>query len=111
MHRVLANIVVFSLWYWEFERGGAGKRALGERKYADVMFPQMTSPELADKDRVPLGTWSCLYLSSTNTAAFSPNSDVMPLKRWAKMIMMLRAGISLLLALMVVAWAVGWLRG
>jgi hypothetical protein len=35
----------------------------------------------------------------------------MPLKRWAKMIMMPRAGISLLLALMVVAWAVGWLRG
>jgi hypothetical protein len=34
----------------------------------------------------------------------------MPLKRWAKMIMMPRAGISLL-ALMVVAWAVGWLRG
>ena len=52
-------------------------------------------------DWVPLGTWSYLYLSFTNTAAFSPTSDVMPLKRWAKMIMMLRAGISLLLALMV----------
>jgi hypothetical protein len=47
MHRVLANIVVFSLWYWEFDRGGPGKRALGEREYADVMFPQLNSPELA----------------------------------------------------------------
>jgi hypothetical protein len=35
----------------------------------------------------------------------------MPLKRWAKMITMLRAGISLLLVLTVVAWAVGGLRG
>jgi hypothetical protein len=54
------DIVVFSLWYWEFDRGGPGKRALGEREYADVMFPQLSSPELADKDWVPLGTWSYL---------------------------------------------------
>jgi hypothetical protein len=55
MHRVLANIVVFSLWYWESDRGGPGKRALGEREYTDVMFPQMSSPELPTRTGI-LGT-------------------------------------------------------
>jgi hypothetical protein len=34
----------------------------------------------------------------------------MPLRIWAKMTMMLQAAISLVLALMVVAWAVGGLK-
>ncbi|WP_344416403.1 hypothetical protein [Amycolatopsis minnesotensis] len=103
------NIVVFSLWYWEFDRGGPAARALGEADYPDFMFPQMSDPKLAPPDWEP-GYLDYLYVSFTNAAAFSP-TDVMPLRRWAKLTMLAQAGLSLILALMVVAWAVGGLRG
>ncbi|MEC3981911.1 hypothetical protein [Amycolatopsis sp. H20-H5] len=102
------NIVVFSLWYWEFDRGGPGMRAVGRAEYADLMFPQMSDPELAHKDWEP-SYLDYLYLSFTNATAFSP-TDVMPLRLWAKMTMMLQAAISLVLALMVLAWAVSGLK-
>nr|WP_158888599.1 DUF1345 domain-containing protein [Amycolatopsis anabasis] len=103
------NIVVFSLWYWEFDRGGPARRAAGEAQHADLLFPQMENPELSHGEWEP-DYFDYLYLAFTNAAAFSP-TDVMPLRRWAKLTMMLQAGISMLLALMVVAWAVGALRG
>ncbi|WP_425551090.1 hypothetical protein [Amycolatopsis samaneae] len=102
------NVVVFSLWYWEFDRGGPGRRALGARQRADLLFPQMGLPGRTAKSWEPRYL-DYLYMSFTNAAAFSP-TDVMPLRIWAKMTMMLQAAISLMLALMVVAWAVGGLK-
>ncbi|HVW41913.1 MAG TPA: hypothetical protein VHC18_11255 [Amycolatopsis sp.] len=102
------NIVAFSLWYWEFDRGGPAQRAMGAAEYPDLMFPQMANPELAPKDWEPAYP-DYLYLSFTNATAFSP-TDVMPLRPWAKATMMLQAAISLMLALLVVAWAVSALR-
>ncbi|MDT8910224.1 hypothetical protein [Amycolatopsis sp. PS_44_ISF1] len=102
------NIVVFSLWYWEFDRGGPARRADGQAQYADLQFPQMDSPELTHDDWEPRYL-DYLYLAFTNATAFSP-TDVMPLRIWAKMTMMLQAAISLLVAVMVVAWAVGALQ-
>ncbi|HEY2064074.1 MAG TPA: hypothetical protein VGH57_37250 [Amycolatopsis sp.] len=102
------NIVVFSLWYWEFDRGGSARRADGQAQYADLQFPQMDSPELTHDDWEPRYL-DYLYLAFTNATAFSP-TDVMPLKVWAKMTMMLQAIISLLVAVMVIAWAIGALQ-
>ncbi|GAA3537042.1 DUF1345 domain-containing protein [Amycolatopsis ultiminotia] len=102
------NIVVFSLWYWEFDRGGPARRAAGRASYPDLQFPQMDNPATAKPDWEPRYL-DYLYLSFTNASAFSP-TDVMPLRIWAKMTMMVQAGISLLLALMVFAWAVGDLQ-
>lgn len=102
------NVVVFSLWYWEFDRGGPGRRAAGRAVFPDLQFPQMADPDLAHRDWEP-SYLDYLYFSFTNAAAFSP-TDVMPLRIWAKMTMMLQAAISLVLALMVVAWAVGGLK-
>jgi uncharacterized membrane protein len=102
------NIVAFSLWYWEFDRGGPGRRALGRAEFPDLQFPQMADPDLAHQDWEP-SYLDYLYFSFTNAAAFSP-TDVMPLRIWAKMTMMLQAAISLILALMVVAWAINNLK-
>ena len=102
------NVVAFSLWYWEFDRGGPGRRALGHHAFPDLQFPQMADPDLADQDWEP-SYLDYLYFSFTNAAAFSP-TDVMPLRIWAKMTMMLQAAISLVLALMVVAWAINNLK-
>jgi uncharacterized membrane protein len=102
------NIVVFSLWYWELDRGGPARRASGTEQHPDFVFPQMSSPELAGKDWEPTYP-DYLYLAFTNATAFSP-TDVMPFRPWAKVLMMVQAVISLLLALLVVAWAVSALK-
>ena len=104
----LTNIVVFALWYWEFDRGGPVARALAIKPYPDFEFPQMTSPELAPPSWEPMfGDY--FYLSFTNATAFSP-TDVLPLSRWAKMLMLVQSAVSLLLAALVIARAVNILR-
>jgi hypothetical protein len=104
----LTNIIVFGLWYWEFDRGGPVARAAGTRIYPDFQFVQMASPQLAPPDWEPtFGDY--LYLSFTNAAAFSP-TDVMPLSRWAKMGMTAQATVSIVTVALVVARAVNILR-
>jgi hypothetical protein len=100
----LTNVIVFSLWYWEFDRGGPAARANARKPYPDFLFPQMTSPELAPPNWEPTFV-DYLYLSFTNTTAFSP-TDVMPLSRWAKLAMFVQSGVSLVLVALVVARAV-----
>ena len=100
----LTNVVVFALWYWEFDRGGPVARANATRMYPDFQFVQMASPELAPPGWEPtFGDY--LYLSFTNAAAFSP-TDVMPLSHWAKMAMTAQASVSIVTVALVVARAV-----
>ncbi len=104
----LTNVIVFGLWYWEFDRGGPAARAAATRMYPDFLFAQMTSPNLAPQDWEPaFGDY--LYLSFTNAAAFSP-TDVLPLSRWAKMGMTTQATVSIVTVALVVARAVNILR-
>jgi len=51
-----------------------------------------------------------LYLGFTNATAFSP-TDVMPLARWAKMMMLAQSLMSLVVLALVIANAVGLLQG
>ena len=104
----LTNVIVFALWYWEFDRGGPAARANARLKHPDFLFSQMTAPELVRRDWEP-GFVDYLYLSFTNATAFSP-TDVMPLRRWAKLTMMAQSTISLVLAVFVVARAVNILH-
>ena len=104
----LTNVIAFSLWYWEFDRGGPAARAQAMRPYPDFQFPQMENPNLAPKDWEPYFV-DYLYLSFTNALAFSP-TDVMPLSRWAKLTMLAQSGVSVLLVLLVIARAVNILH-
>jgi hypothetical protein len=100
----LTNVLVFALWYWEFDRGGPVARALALKPYPDFQFVQMTSPELAPPGWEPMfGDY--FYLAFTNAAAFSP-TDVMPLSRWAKMLMLIQSALSLVIVAMVISRAV-----
>jgi uncharacterized membrane protein len=100
----LTNVIVFALWYWEFDRGGPVARALAPRPYPDFLFPQMVSPELAPPGWQP-GFTDYFYMSFTNATAFSP-TDVMPLSHWAKLTMLVQSAMSLMLAALVIARAV-----
>jgi len=104
----LTNVIVFGLWYWEFDRGGPLERAAGTQPYPDFVFPQMTSPELAPAEWEP-GFVDYLYVSSTNAMAFSP-TDVMPMTRWAKLTMLSQSVISVITVALVIARAVNILR-
>jgi hypothetical protein len=107
----LTNVVVFALWYWEFDRGGPVARALNiGRKYPDFQFPQMVSPpEMVPPDWEP-AFLDYLYLAFTNASAFSP-TDVMPLSRWAKVAMTVQSLISIVTVALVVSRAVNILPG
>jgi uncharacterized membrane protein len=104
----VTNVIVFALWYWEWDRGGPLARAHGQHQYADFLFAQMQSPETASPDWEPMFL-DYLYLSFTNSTAFSP-TDVLPLSRWAKMLMMGQSSVSLVTVVLVVARAVNTLR-
>ncbi|MEY9836498.1 hypothetical protein [Streptacidiphilus sp. EB103A] len=104
----LTNIIAFSLWYWEWDRGGPAARALGTHQHPDFLFPQMQQEGIARKDWEPQYV-DYLYVALTNATSFSP-TDTMPLSRWAKLLMSLQSTISLLTLALVIARAVGVLK-
>jgi uncharacterized membrane protein len=104
----LTNVIVFGLWYWDFDRGGPAARAQALRPYADFLFPQMSNPELAPPDWAP-NFVDYFYISFTNATAFSP-TDVLPMSRWAKTLMLVQSAVSLSTVALVVARAVNILK-
>jgi len=104
----LINVIVFALWYWEFDRGGPVARAQAIRMYPDFQFAQMAVPQLAPPGWEPAFS-DYLYLSFTNATAFSP-TDTMPLSRWAKLAMTVQAAVSIVTVALVVARAVNILK-
>ena len=104
----VTNIIVFALWYWEWDRGGPVARSRGLRPYPDFLFPQMSVPGIAAPEWRP-NFIDYLYVSFTNASAFSP-TDTMPLSRWAKMLMLLQSSVALLTVAFVVARAVNVLK-
>ncbi|TQF69489.1 DUF1345 domain-containing protein [Rhodococcus spelaei] len=99
----LTNVIVYALWYWEFDRGGPAARAGARSQTPDFLFPQMADARL-DPDFRPTFL-DYLYVSFTNATAFSP-TDTMPLSRWAKVLMMSQAVVSLVTVGLVAARAV-----
>ncbi|WP_236047293.1 hypothetical protein [Streptacidiphilus fuscans] len=104
----LTNIIAYSLWYWEWDRGGPLARAAGTHKYPDLLFPQMQQQGIAPPDWEPEYA-DYLYVAFTNATAFSP-TDTMPLSRWAKLLMASQSIISLLALALIIARAVNVLQ-
>lgn len=104
------NVLCFSLWYWELDGGGPGERtqAKDSNVYPDFLFTQMSSPDVVKPDWEPAYV-DYLYLSFTNSTAFSP-TDTLPLTPLAKMLMMLQSVASLLTIALVAARAVNILN-
>jgi len=102
----ITNVIVFALWYWEWDRGGPVARALNlGNRYPDFQFPQMVSPpEMVPPNWEPTFL-DYLYLAFTNASAFSP-TDTMPMSRWAKVAMTVQSIISIVTVALVVSRAV-----
>lgn len=103
----VTNVLVFSLWYWELDRGGALSRSL-PGAFPDFLFPQQGTPGLAPQEWRPEYV-DYLFVACTNAAAFSP-TDTLPLTRRAKGLMAFQALTSLLTLVLVASRAVNILR-
>jgi hypothetical protein len=100
-----ADIVVFGLLFWELDAGGPLARSRASaRTDPDFRFPQEGDDGAMRTRWRPL-VWDYLYVSVTNSIAFSP-TDAMPLSLRAKATMALEAAISAVTILLVAARAV-----
>ncbi|MEO7261608.1 MAG: hypothetical protein ABI047_10195 [Jatrophihabitantaceae bacterium] len=116
----LTNVLVFALAYWELDRGGPVSRTQIARPrlpIADFRFPQDEDhdavPEVAKRSSEKSG-WApgfidYLYVSVTNSSAFSP-TDTMPLSPRAKMLMAVESVSALVLSVLVISYGVGQLK-
>jgi len=101
----IANVLVFASWYWRLDAGGPNKRDLRDgHTEGAFLFPQMTLPENPEPNWRP-GFVDYLFLAFNTSTAFSP-TDVPVLSRWAKLMMMVQASISLATVALIAARAV-----
>lgn len=113
----LTNVIGFGLLFWEIDRGGPVARHTLARDRLPAADWRFSQDENQDTVREVAATSSVksnwrpafidyLYVSLTNSSAFSP-TDTMPLTGRAKALMGLEATAALLTSLLVVARAVG----
>ncbi|KQZ88355.1 hypothetical protein [Phycicoccus sp. Root563] len=116
----LTNVLIFALAFWELDRGGPVARTQTSRPglpVADFRFPQdedhdaigeVAARSSARSGWVP-GYIDYLYVSVTNSSAFSP-TDTMPLSPRAKILMALESVSALMLSVLVIARGVSLLK-
>ncbi len=104
------NVLVFASWYWRLDAGGPHIRSLqpGHMDGA-FLFPQM-SLDAGQRAEVGVENWSpqfadYLFLAFNTSTALSP-ADTAVLSRWAKLLMMVQATISLAVIALLAARAV-----
>jgi hypothetical protein len=98
------NVIAFGLWYWDLDRGGAAARAHHPDRNPAFVFPEMQHTGYVAATWVPQFV-DYLSLAFWTATAFSP-TDVSAIKRWAKLLMMLEAAGSVVLAALVIARAI-----
>ncbi len=114
------NVIAFGLIYWSLDRGGPVARSQAPRDelpLADFRFSQDENDDNVAEIAAGSSTkadWTptfidYLYVSLTNSSAFSP-TDTMPLTSRAKVLMGTQATAALLTSLLVIARAVAGLQ-
>ena len=98
----ITNVLVFALWYWRLDGGGPHQRSADRGEPGAFLFPQMNMS--------PPPKWSpifvdYLFLAFNTSTAFSP-TDSAVLSRWAKILTMAQATISLAIVVLLAARAV-----
>jgi hypothetical protein len=100
----VTNVIAFGLWYWDLDRGGAAARAHRPYDNPAFVFPEMQNAGYAPPGWVPRFV-DYLALAFWTATAISP-TDISAIRPWAKMLMMLEASGSIVLAALVIARAI-----
>ena len=101
------NVVTFALWYWEIDGGGPLIRKANPHEPEDFLFPQQARGQ-SEKEWSPRFI-DYLFLAFNQSTAFSP-TDTAVLSRRAKVLVMIQAAISLIVAAVLIARAINTLR-
>src|SRR5256886_2511781 len=110
----LTNVIVFALWYWRLDGGGATKRH-EDKKFGSTsfLFPPMQVPP-DERAQFACTGWrprfvDYLFVSFTQRSTFGP-TDAPLLARWGKVFSMRQIFIWLRLGSLLISRAVGDLR-
>jgi uncharacterized membrane protein len=101
----VTNVFIFSLLYWQIDRGGPEGRIEGAGNRPDWLFPQAGAPAGDVPDDWHPTFVDYLYLSYSTATAFS-TTEVSPLTPRAKLLMMLQSMISLITVVLVASRAI-----
>jgi uncharacterized membrane protein len=101
----VGSVVTFAVWYWEIDGGGPDERTGETHASEDFLFPQIARQD----DKAPIG-WApdfldYLFVSFSTSATFGP-TDTPVLSRRAKTLTMAQCILSLVVVIVLVAWAV-----
>lgn len=103
-----ANLLTFSLWYWEIDGGGPSERRTDGHISTDFLFPQM---QIGDGKAT--GWWPSfldyMFVAFNASTAFSP-TDTLILSHRAKILMMAQSLIAIVTAVVLAARAINTLR-
>ena len=106
----VTNVLVFASWYWRLDAGGphCRERRPGHDKGA-FLFPQMTMDDAVEDGGGDI-PWApkfvdYLFLAFNTSTALSP-ADTAVLSRWAKVLVMTQASISLTIIVILAGRAV-----
>jgi len=99
------NVLMFSLLFWQMDRGGPGVRSDAIGTLRDWSFPQDSAPQGEVRPGWRPTYPDYLFLSFSTATAFS-TTEVAPFTTRAKMLMMAEAAISLMTLALVAARAI-----
>jgi hypothetical protein len=100
----LANVVIFSVVFWQIDGGGPYGRARGLHRTPDWEFPTPRAAHDAPSEWEPQYL-DYLFLAYNTATAFSP-TDALPYTRRAKALMTVESTISLVTLVIVVSRAI-----
>jgi hypothetical protein len=104
----VANILIFSIWYWIIDPPGVEGGKLDGERWA-FLFPQRAAELPQFEEWVPRYS-DYVFLAFTTSFAFSP-TDTLPLTRSAKMLMLVQATISVVTLTGIAGSAINILAG
>lgn len=104
----MTNILVFSIWYWIVDPPGVEEEQRVDEPW-DFLFPQRADSLPFYESWIPRYT-DYLYIAFTTSFAFSP-TDVLPLTRRAKILMLLQSTVSIVTLTGIAGSAINILAG
>jgi len=104
----VGTVVAFAVWYWEIDGGGPDGRTRDRHASEDFLFPQIAQQDGEEAIGWAPGFRDYLFLSFTTSSTFGP-TDTPVLSGRAKILTVIQSVLSLVVVIVLVAWAVGTL--
>jgi hypothetical protein len=101
-----STVITFAVWYWELDGGGPDERTRDAHASEDFLFPQMDQQDGKRAIGWAPGFRDYLFVSFTTNSTFGP-TDTPLLSGRVKILTAIQSVLSLVVVIVLVAWAVG----